>query len=1618
MEKNVVKRLLAGVLVACLMFGNLMPLTAHATEVDEIISNEIITDEIVDEEPVAEEPIEEPVAEDPVQVIAEGEELYVDSYTVFVEELKVLETYAANYAATSGKNTGELILNFLRTGVDRYNDSNWKALAKEEITDFTAYVADQDVLNQTTVMRLRNIELFTLPNGQSVDFGHMFGTMNIAYVAAKSADLGGWAGDICDLLLYSKNHGNVPAGTIDEMAVFIKDNCFGVNADDAFGMDDFYGDMDSLYLIAQMKADIALSAAMEAYFTESLTDENRAEFFLKNRFSNLYTQESVREAVYNTYRSDVGLQVLEAGRDLSDENDLRTACCYAFADYVYELAGHTLEEPEIEEPGEKPEVENPYYTVFSDTSSVLAPGITQTIKYAQTADNKQIVYYLADVDVTREDVTIMAGYKDADPDKGWGMQRLTDQVNALKKKHTNPEDTANYIENFQPIVATNGAGFNMSTGKPGGLLVMNGKEYHPVNGDGFFAILRDGTAKIGTTAEYATYKDQIQEAIAGFGTVLIKNGELAITATSSYYSDRASRTAIGIKANGAVVMMVLDGRQEPFSAGGSMIEIAQIMKDAGCVHAINLDGGGSTTFVAKPEGSESVTVVNRPSDGYQRSISTSLIAVYTGKSSKEFDHANITSEYDYLTIGTQLQLTASGVSNTGNAAPLPEGVAWTVSDESIGSITADGVFTALENGEVEVQLVAGGNVIGSKTLNVVIPDELGFAKDSMRVVFGVPADIPVTAYYEGNPVAISETDVLLLLTDVNAGAFEGFTFTADPEYSIRNFQMVALLLLNEEAEIYALMDVSAFKADEAYFDFDNATSGNRTLAWKREVTNAVTGDGTVYQIVNPDENMTAEYTFALDMTAIEVPDQLSDLVYMLPGADQGQTAWGFLLSLAERIGELTEVKISVQLDQDMVVDISQLKVSNEYFYLKDADLSDDNLLTISFGWVDQTQAIDPATANPICILSGIKLTPKDDAAWDNADQIAVMTSGDVSYRIYLRASSLYGFANKPENQTKYGLKPYSGDQEEFYLNGKPLMYNGKAEQGAYFGTTYADFNDGFTLDRTIRQGWQKVDGNWQYFVHHVTMKDCVAELPGQNDPDNKYFFGFDADGNCTGKVSGLFTLNGGLYYAINGVAQTGWQTIVNAEGNVDYYFFNTWSRHAVDGEHKINNYTYLFEDFVLKRGDLVVNSSGSRYMWAGEWATQQWIEVDGKIAYARSSSYFETGLKHRFSPEGDWTYYAFSDDGWWMKDFSGIYQWNGGTYLIEEGIVIDYPGLFEWEGDYYYISSTNVMVKDRYYWVSKSNGILPEGRYLFDADGKLVLNEEKPETPNPEEPKPDVPETPEETKPVKNGFVSEEGTIYYYVNGVRTYAGVLYIDGYYYYVRTTGEVINGRNYWITKTNGLLPEKSYSFDADGRVINPPVVEPEKPDTPDTPVVPDKKNGIMEEDGKLFYYENGVRTYAGLIYLDGYYYYVRTSGQLVQNSKYWPTKTNGLLNVKRQYTFDELGRMTDCDFGENQNPGTPDQPDTPNPEEPKPEVKNGIVAEDGSLFYYVNGKRDYAGLICIDGNWYYVRTSGELAHNISYWPTKTNGHMKPTKQYYFDANGIMQNPPAELLAAGNQ
>ena len=1267
----------------------------------------------------------------------------VTNYADFLKNLKTLEQYADEYAAAAYTDAGELVLNFIRTGVERYQDDNWTTLAGKENTAFTNYVKAQDAERGTTAMCLKDIvtENFVLPNGNQVDFGHMFGCMNISYVAKGSADLSGWAGDLCDLLRYCVELGNI-TGTVEEMAAYIRANCMGVDAAEAFGWDDFWGDMDAYYLIteyANAKGGKKFSEIMEKYFTNDLDDVARTVYFMNNRFGVEDSREAVRKAIYQAYSSDTGIKVLESKRGLSSYNALREACCYAIADYIYDNAKGKL----IEGAGSGEAAANGYYTVFSNEHSILAPGIEQDINYAQTVDGKQIVYYVATVDVNDPTVMIMANYKDNDPSKGWGLQTVMDQTNALVKNYKDK------YEYFTPVVATNGDGYNIYNGTPGGLLVMDGKEWYGVDHDGFFAILNNGKAVIGTQAEYDQYKDQIKEAIGGFGAVLVKDGKINVTKNANYTASRASRTAVGITEDGKVVMMVMDGRQQPFSAGGSMEEIAQVMLEAGCVHAINLDGGGSTTYLSKPAGSDSIQLVNRPSDGYQRMVAVSLVAVSTAKPSNEFDKAIISSDYEYITAGTSMQFNVTGVSNTGNAAVIPSNATWRVSDGALATIDpVTGLFTAAYSedapvvGDVTVEFVVDGKVYGSKVIHIVIPDDIKFVEDRITAIYGQPKEIGVTVWYKGKPVAFTALwDVGIFFADTedfvsDAGVIDGLTFTGDDSKGVRITNILLVLAVGDD-EVIKQGVINLYYKDEATFDFDNATSGNRALAWLREIENARSTDNKLYRVIDPTKPIKIDYTFALDMTAIEMPAQLEPLKSMLPdGTNPDVAAWSFLLSLAERICTQTNVTIRVELSKELDVDLSHLKVVTDYFELTSANLDENNVLTLVCNWKDQTQAIDPATANSLCLLTGISATIKDTANYFN-NEVVIANNGTVSYDIYLATSALYSFASDPANQAQFGLYPYVHSDEN-YPDG---CRGDDHDTGGHFSSQYLDFADIYVVNTEILQGWQEENGEYYYYKDNAPVTG-IQLVTDRKDPTQKRVYEFDQNGKLISEQgsTGLLEINGNLYYPAAGVLRTGWWEI---DGN--FYYFHPDTGAAVDGKYtiresknswQVENFEYTFENHILTKGvwlnDSQLGYSGWRYRWAGDWIVGEWFEVEGKWYFSNKNEYgyVRTGYQHYIPSMEDTNKtkcYLFDEKGALMSDFNGpayIATRNEYRYFVG-GVLYSTIGFAQADDGYYYhVTGSGVVSVNTTVEVNASQGhtYVDAGKYEVDQYGRLIMN--------------------------------------------------------------------------------------------------------------------------------------------------------------------------------------------------------------------------------------------------------------------------------------------------------
>ena len=1508
------------------------------------------------------------------------EEVSVSDYETFTANLALLEELANSYASeVPGKDPAELVIKYIRTGVEDYVDGSWGIMAGSEDKGFADYVARiedeynsmEGVTEFITVSALKNIELFELPNGDLVDFGHMFGAMDITYYNKKSlnhADVAGWAGDIVDLIEFSDYGGT--DGTLEEMIetvaedYFLKDNPDEVGG---FNQQDIYADLDAYYLmkaiLGEPYSEGNITALLEAYFTEELSLETRADYFLKNRLGGVSTRQDVRDAVYNAYLANKMITTLEATRDFKTSNlaDLRKACCYVFADYICKLAGDYVEV-----------TENPYFTVFASETSNLAPGIVQNIKHATSADNKQMVYYTATADLSRDDVHIFANYKDNDP-TSWGMQPVLTQANAAQNKYGNPESEL-YIENYNVIASINGDGFNMGTGEPGGLLIMDGTEYHGPSKNGFFGITKDGKAVIGTTDEYNTvYKDQLQEAIGGFGARLIKNGVIQDGPSSDYYTTRHSRTAIGITRTGKVVFMVLDGRQEPVSCGGSMAEIAHIMFEAGCVEAINLDGGGSTTYVAKLEGDDELSVANRPSDGAARSVSTSLLMVSTAPSSTAFDHAIIESEYDYLTKDTTVQLTASGVSATGNAAEIPEGAVWTVSDEKWGTVTQDGLFTALRNGSGDINLVLDGNVIGSKTIEVVIPDKVYFTKTNIDAVYGAVVELPVVALYRNKPVAITAKDVAFSMSNEQAGIIDGFTFVGTDGTGIKSVTVYAAPASDTEAK--ASVIISLYEMGELSFDFDQATGGDRTLAWYREISNATTYDNSFYQVIDPEKPMMAEYSFAIDMTQIPIPERLADLTSLLPGAElENASAWTFLMQLAERVSVLTEVKPTVHIDSRFDVDYSELKVINDYFELNGVEYDEaTNTLTLTLNWIDQTQPIDPAMANPLCILSGIKLTPKADAQWNN-DRITAVHSGEISYKVYMRATALYSFAGKPENQAAYGIYPF-------------INPNLPTEKGGWFGDIYAEFEDSYTLSKAVKEGWVNEDGGFAYYADGVKYTG-VKLVDG-------YYYDFGENGINQGqtKHTGVFLDEeaSAYRYAKFGELVSGWHMI-----GEDWYYFHSDTMAAKAGNYKVGVVFFDFEETgKLVSGVWEKCIFGYRYFYGPSYYKKGWETIDG------NKYYFENGYRYegyhcvRESNSQDYYWYDFGTDGICKaetipdgfyddagkglcyvidgKAAKGLHKIDGDYYLFDyfahavtgqryaETTSCDLPigtyyfgndykalngvvetadglhyyingkrrtvGLVEQDGAYYFAGKENGgIVTNQVKYVWEGNGLLPEAEYEFGADGKML-----------------------------DGIVEKDGVLYLYKTGKTKAWGLVEVDGAYYFAGSDdGRITVNESCNVWDDSGTFPAGEYAFGPDGKMLD----------------------GIVEKDGVLYYYKNGKGKAYGLIEIDGAYYFVGgANGELTVSQVKYVWEGNGLL-PEAEYEFGPDGKMLD-----------------------------GIVEKDGVLYYYKNGKGKAYGLIEIDGVYYFVGgANGELTVNQVKYDWEGNG-LLPEANYEFGPDGKM-------------
>lgn len=117
--------------------------------------------------------------------------------------------------------------------------------------------------------------------------------------------------------------------------------------------------------------------------------------------------------------------------------------------------------------------------------------------------------------------------------------------------------------------------------------------------------------------------------IVGGGPRLLARGRVALGAGPEGFGEfdpfvaaRNPRTLAGVRADGSLLLVTIDGRRAGWSAGVTLLEAARVMRHLGARDALNLDGGGSSVMVVGRR------VVNRPSDAAgQRAVSDALLVL-------------------------------------------------------------------------------------------------------------------------------------------------------------------------------------------------------------------------------------------------------------------------------------------------------------------------------------------------------------------------------------------------------------------------------------------------------------------------------------------------------------------------------------------------------------------------------------------------------------------------------------------------------------------------------------------------------------------------------------------------------------------------------------------------------------------------------------------------------------------------------------------------------------------------------------------------------------------------------------------------------------------------------
>ncbi|MFA7583417.1 phosphodiester glycosidase family protein [Proteiniphilum sp. UBA5384] len=256
--------------------------------------------------------------------------------------------------------------------------------------------------------------------------------------------------------------------------------------------------------------------------------------------------------------------------------------------------------------------------IYSDVNYGVTDGVKSTEIAFEATNGKAMKIFILEVDLQQPSLSLKVTMPDGR--NSYGMQQMTRQAASM--------DSVGHVV----WAGVNADFYDMKTGVPRGVLHRNGqilKTNYDEGNRGFFAITKDKKALAGTNKEYPGVSSSLQlQEVVGGGAILLKNG----VPLSQSNKTVEPRTCVGITADSTrVFFLAVDGRDVPYSNGMTLEELAMCLKALGAHNAINLDGGGSTTYFVRRFPAfrdDRFDIRNRPSDySGERAVANGIVVI-------------------------------------------------------------------------------------------------------------------------------------------------------------------------------------------------------------------------------------------------------------------------------------------------------------------------------------------------------------------------------------------------------------------------------------------------------------------------------------------------------------------------------------------------------------------------------------------------------------------------------------------------------------------------------------------------------------------------------------------------------------------------------------------------------------------------------------------------------------------------------------------------------------------------------------------------------------------------------------------------------------------------------